>query len=68
MNLVSITRRIRRCENETSAQLVLEYAIADAIAKERQSIISLAAAQGWAMNNEDPFEDAVRDICTMRQK
>lgn len=36
------------------------------VATEREAIVSLAAEQGWAMKNEDPFEDAVRDICTMR--
>jgi hypothetical protein len=35
-------------------------------AEEREAIVALAASQGWAMKNEDPFEDAVRDICTMR--
>lgn len=32
MNFGSITRRIRRCENEAAAQVVFEHAIATAIA------------------------------------
>lgn len=36
------------------------------VATEREAIVSLAAEQGWAMKNEDPFDDAVRDICMMR--
>ena len=36
MNFAAITRRIRRCESEVPAQLVLEYAIAQAVAAERE--------------------------------
>lgn len=38
------------------------------IEAEREAIIDLAAKQGWAMKNEDPFEDSVREICDMRQR
>jgi len=68
MTLPAITRRIRRCESDVPAQLVLEYAIAEAVEVEREAIIALAAKQGWAMKNEDPFEDAVREICDMRKR
>lgn len=37
MNFSAITRRIRRCESEVPAQLVLEYAIAQAVAAEREA-------------------------------
>ena len=40
----------------------------DAVLAEREAIISLAEKQGWAMKNEYPFEDAVRDICIMRAR
>lgn len=33
---------------------------------ERERVIAIAEAQGWAMRNEDPFEDAVREICAIR--
>ncbi len=36
MNFPAITRRIRRCESEVPAQLVLEYAISQAVAAERE--------------------------------
>ena len=29
---------------------------------EREAMVAEAAKQGWAMKNEDPFEDSVRDI------
>ena len=44
---------------------LLRFGLAVAAA-EREAIVALAAEQGWAMKNEEPFEDAVRDICTMR--
>jgi hypothetical protein len=37
VNFAAITRRIRRCESEVPAQLVLEYAIAEAVAAEREA-------------------------------
>lgn len=45
---------------------LMRDAYAAGATEEREAIISLAAEQGWAMKNEDPFEDAVRDICVMR--
>lgn len=36
-----ITRRIRRCESETPAQLVLEHAINEAILAEREACAEL---------------------------
>lgn len=41
--------------------------VEEIVAIEREAIVALAAAQGWAMRNEDPFEDAVREICDMRK-
>lgn len=37
MNFGAIVRRIRRCESEVPAQLVLEYAIREAVAAEREA-------------------------------
>lgn len=37
MNFAAITRRIRRCESEVPAQLVLEYAIKEAVEAEREA-------------------------------
>jgi hypothetical protein len=39
-----------------------------AIAKEREAFVTEAAKQGWAMKNEDSFEDAVRDIAVIRAR
>ncbi len=36
IELISTLRRIRACENEVAAQLVLEYFIAEKIAAERE--------------------------------
>lgn len=33
---------------------------------EREAIIKLAAEQCWEMKGGDSFEDAVREICSMR--
>lgn len=41
MNFAAITRRIRRCESEVPAQLVLEYAIKEAIEAEREACAKL---------------------------
>ena len=37
-------------------------------AAEREAMVALAAKQGWAMKNEDPFEDAVREIAAIRTR
>jgi hypothetical protein len=37
-------------------------------AKEREAIVEEAAKKGWAMRNEDAFEDAVREIAAIRAK
>ena len=37
MELIVALRKIRACEGETAAQLVLEYAIAEAVAAEREA-------------------------------
>ncbi len=37
-------------------------------AAEREAMVALAAEQGWAMKNEDPFEDAVREIAQIRAR
>ncbi len=46
----------------------IKYIAAEIEKAERESIISLAVELGWAMKNEDPFEDAVREICDMRKR
>lgn len=43
-------------------------AIERAVRKEREAMVALAAKQGWAMKNEDPFEDCVREIADMRAR
>lgn len=42
--------------------------IDEGAAAEREAMVALAAKQGWAMKNEDPFEDAVREISDMRAR
>ena len=37
-------------------------------ADEREAMATEAAKQGWAMKNEDPFEDAVREIAAIRAR
>ena len=36
--------------------------------REREAMVALAAKQGWAMKNEDPFEGCVREIADMRTR
>lgn len=38
-----------------------------AVAAERDAIVETAATLGWGMKNDDPFEDAVREVCDMRK-
>jgi hypothetical protein len=45
MNFAAITRRIRRCESEVPAQLVLEYAIKEAIEAEREACAQLCEGE-----------------------
>jgi hypothetical protein len=35
---------------------------------EREAMVAEAAKQGWAMRNEDAFEDAVREIAAIRAR
>jgi len=37
-------------------------------ADEREAMVAEAARQGWAMRNENGFEDAVREIATIRAR
>lgn len=36
--------------------------------EEREAMVAEAAKRGWAMKNEDPFEDAVREIAAIRAR
>lgn len=54
MNLPAITRRIRGCESEVPAQLVLEYAIAEAVAAEREACAKVA--EGFDFNSRPEIE------------
>ena len=45
MNFAAITRRIRQCESEVPAQLVLEYAIKEAVEAERERICAAIKAE-----------------------
>lgn len=42
--------------------------IHDAVLEEREAMVAEAAKQGWAMKNEDPFEDAVHEIAAIRAR
>lgn len=44
-------------------RVALHQLIKEEREKMREAIIALATEKGWAMKNEDPFEDAVCDIC-----
>ena len=46
----------------------LERLVELARADEREAMATEAAKQGWAMKNEDPFEDAVREIAAIRAR
>ena len=37
------------------------------VAAEREAMISEAAKLGWAMKNDDPFEDAVAEVARIRE-
>lgn len=39
-----------------------------AVKAEREAMVAEAAKQGWAMKNEYPFEDAVREIAAIRAR
>lgn len=41
---------------------------ASGVKAEREAMVDEAAKQGWAMRNEDPFEDAVRKIAAIRSR
>jgi hypothetical protein len=38
------------------------------VAAEREAMVAEAAKRGWAMKNEDSFEDAVREIANDRAR
>ena len=37
------------------------------VVAEREAMISEAAKLGWAMKNDDPFEDAVAEVARIRE-
>jgi hypothetical protein len=37
-------------------------------ADEREAMVVEAAKQGWSMKNEEPFEDAVKEIVAIRAR
>lgn len=43
-------------------------AVIRAVEAEREAMVAEAAKQGWAMRNDDPFEDAVREIANIRAR
>lgn len=53
--------------NETQTKRLVRFAALVA-AHEREAMVALAAKQGWAMKNEGPFEDAVREIAAIRSR
>jgi len=44
MNFAAITRRIRRCESDVPAQIVLEHVIREAVTAEREACAEQCAA------------------------
>lgn len=62
----SIPSWIREAIAIPSDDSALREMIEAAKAEEREAVLSLSAKQGWAMRNEDPFEDAVREILDLR--
>lgn len=44
----------------------VERVVRAAVAAERERLIAKAAMLGWAMRDESPFEDAVRELCQMK--
>lgn len=66
MNFVAITRRIRRCESEVPAQLVLEHAISEAVKAEREACAQIAETpvsgeqDDITMEAKDRIADAIR--------
>ncbi len=46
----------------------LERFAALVAAAEREAMVAEAAKKGWAMRNEDPFEDCVREIADIRAR
>lgn len=53
MNFGAIVRRIRRCESEAPAQLVLEHAIREAIQQEREACANVCKAQIHKLYDDD---------------
>ena len=68
MELLQTLRRIRACEGEAAAQLLLEAYVAQEVAAERTALVALAATQGWSMVNDSPFADALRELCDTRER
>ena len=56
MNFAAITRRIRRCESDVPAQIVLEHAIREAVAAERETCAKVCDARYMGDNNREDME------------
>ena len=61
-HLVELVRADERKKWEDQTAVEIHEAVLD----EREAMVAEAAKQGWAMKNEDPFEDAVREIAAIR--
>jgi hypothetical protein len=46
----------------------IKVIVAEVQRREREAMVEQAAKQGWAMRNEDAFEDAVREIAAIRAR
>ena len=61
MSYLTITRRIRACESEVPAQLVLEYAIRRAVEEERERCAKVCEDRGNRNRIAAGFPNGDRD-------
>lgn len=57
-----------RTDERRACERHFQVAIRNAVIAEREAMATEAAKQDWAMKNEDPFEDAVREIAAIRSR
>lgn len=68
MNFIAITRRIRRCESEVPAQLVLEHAISEAVKAEREACAQIAETPVSGEQDDITMEAKDRIAAAIRKR
>ena len=67
--IISMARKARLNVDDNALLLTYLTHFADLVrAAERDGMVAAATKKGWAMKNEEPFEDCVKEIAEARAR